>query len=124
MAHVRTVSSRYAAAAPKIRFGAHAASIGSITPLAQSREDADHRPVDQREDDADADAVHRAAPAGGDRERHGDQRHHQRHERERDLAVQPDLVVEHVVAARAQLVDVGAQLRKFISSGSRASVTK
>ena len=34
MFHVRTVSNKKAATAPKIRFGAHAASIGSSTPLA------------------------------------------------------------------------------------------
>ncbi len=117
---VRTVSTSTAAVAPNSRFGAHAASIGTHQPPGpKCREHADHRPVDQREHDPDADAVHRAPASCAHGERHGDERHHQCHEGKRDLSVEPDLVIEHVVAAGAELVDVSAELAERHPLGLR-----
>ena len=64
-----------------------------------------------REDDPDRDAVERAAAARRHRERHGDERHDQRDERERQLAVQRHGLRDHVEAAGVQVADVVAKLQ-------------
>ncbi len=93
-------------------FGAHAASIGEIESTRTHRpEHAHHRPVDDGEHDADADAVQRAATAGGDGEGHREQRHDHGDERKRDLALQLHHVGDDVETADPQLLDVALQLR-------------
>ena len=61
----------------------------------QRGEQDERGPVDDREHDADADAVERAAAARGDGERNGEQRHDDGHEREGDLALQRHQSARH-----------------------------
>ena len=107
-------------------FGVQAASDGGSSPaLPIAMNTLMTEPVGERDDDAEADAVEGAAAAGGHAEGDREQRHDEGHERERELPLELDRLRQEVEAARRQLVDRSAQLRRRSSSRCRpVSVSK